>query len=104
MKRNAPTTSGAPEPGFDPEFQIAVLKSKLDGIAANPPSPGLGCPVPGAGGGVGAGAGAGVGSGLVGLPLDGVSAFAGFETLQPGKTASRINGAASALAENLNWC
>ena len=55
---------------------------------------------------MGAGAGAGAGSGdgvwLMGFSLDGVSAFAGFETLQPGKTANRMRGAASALAVNLN--
>ena len=100
MNRNAPTISGAPEPGLDPEFQIAVFTSKLDAIAARPASVGLGRPVPGAGAGVGAGAGAGVG--LVAVSLDGVSAFAGFETLQPGKTAIRIRGAASALKVNLN--
>ena len=73
----------------------AVLKSKLEAIAANPASVGLASPVPGVG--VGAGAGAGAGAGLAGFSLDGVSAFAGFETLQPGKTANRIRGAASAL-------
>ena len=80
------------------------LMSKLDAITARPASVGLGSAVPGAGAGVGAGpgAGAGAGVGLFGFSVDGVSAFAGFETLQPGKTASRINGAASALAENLN--
>lgn len=38
----------------------------------------------------------------MGFSVDGVSAFAGFETLQPGKTASMISGAASALTVNLN--
>ena len=100
MKRNAPTISGAPEPGLDPEFQIAVLTSKLDVIAARPASVGLASPVPG--GGAGLGAGAEAGGGAAGFSLDGVSAFAGFETLQPGKIANRIRGAASALAVNLN--
>jgi hypothetical protein len=102
MKRNAPTTSGAAEPGIVPVVTSAVLKSKFDAIGARPASVGLDCPVPGAGAGVGGGAGAGAGVGLLGLSLDGVSAFAGFETLQPGKTASRMRGAASALTVNLN--
>ena len=104
MKRKAPTTSGAPEPGIVPLDVNDVLTSKLDAIAARPASVGLASPVPGAGAGLGAGAGAGAGDGvwLMGFSLDGVSAFAGFETLQPGKTAIRMRGAASALTVNLN--
>ena len=49
MKRNAPTVSGAAEPGIDPVVTSVVLKSKLDAIAAKPTSVGLDCPVPGAG-------------------------------------------------------
>src|SRR5829696_1515541 len=100
MKRKAPTMSGAPEPGIVPVVTSAVFTSKLDAIAARPASVGLGSAVPGAGAGVGAGAGTGVE--LVGMSLDGVSAFAGFETLQPGKTAIRIRGAASALKVKRN--
>ena len=81
------------------------LMSKLDAIAARPASVGLGSPVPGAGAGAGVGEGVGEGVGLAGLSgalLAGVSALAGFETLQPGKTAIRIRGAASALKVKRN--
>src|SRR5829696_1117061 len=100
MKRKAPTVSGAAEPGIFPVEASAVLKSKLEAIAANPASVGLGSPAPDAGAGDGAGAGAD--AGVDRLSLDEVSAFAGFETLQPGKTAIRIRGAASALKVDLN--